>query len=343
MTEMQSALVVGGTGFVGQALVRALREAGLQRVRSFDLRAHPDPAVESLVGDIRDPGQVRQACAGIDTVFQTAALVDWGPRSRARLFAVNVEGNRNVIAACQQSAVQRLIYTSSIDVVIGGRAIREGDERMAYAARHLDDYGETKAIAERDVLRAHDPNGLQTCALRPAGIYGPGDRHRFPPILDAVCAGKMVYLGDGSARFNHVYITNLVEAQLAAARALRPGAAAGGQAYFIVDHPPSNFYDFFTPYLKALGHAIPTRRIPLGLAYGLALLLEGIGRAGIGPQPPLLTRYVVLSTCLEHSFSAEKARRDLGYQPVVAEEQAFEETLAWLRASEPPCSERGVR
>jgi sterol-4alpha-carboxylate 3-dehydrogenase (decarboxylating) len=188
-------------------------------------------------------------------------------------------------------------------------------------------------------LQAHDPNGLQTCSLRSAGIYGPGDRHRFPSILKAVRGGQMIYLGDGSARFDHVYITNLVEAHLGAARELRPGKVVGGQAYFITENRPGNFYEFFTPYLRALGWPVPSIRAPLAVAYALALVMEALGRIGVGPLPPLLTRYVVLSTCRDFYFSSEKAHRAFGYTPVVSPERAFAETLSWLISEGYRCPE----
>ncbi len=328
---MQKALVIGGSGFLGQALVRGLQQAGVTGVHSLDLSPHPDPNVESFVGDMRIPDQIAPAFMGVDTVFHTAALVDWGPRSRERLFAVNVQGTRNVIAACQAQGISQLVFTSSIDVVFDGRPIRNGDESLPYPRRHLDDYGHTKALSEQDVLQANTARGLQTCSLRAAGIYGPGDRHRFPSVFKAVREGKMVRLGDGSARFNHIYITNLVEAHLKAAAVLQPGSPASGQAYFVTDHQPGNFYDFFTPYFQALGFPPPRTSIPAPVAYALAVIMETMGRLGMGPQPPLLTRYVVLSTCRDFYFSGEKARRDLGYVPPVSEAQAFEETLAWAK------------
>lgn len=330
-TSMKNVLVIGGSGFLGSALVRALKRDDLASLRSFDLTRFPDADVQSIVGDLCNPDDVLKACTGVDTVFQTAALVDWGPRSRERLLAVNVLGNRNVIAACQKLGVARLIYTSSIDVVFDGTPISHGDERLPYPKHHLDDYGYSKALAERDVLQANDPRGLQTCSLRAAGIYGPGDRHRFPNILKAIQQGQMIRLGNGGARFNHVYVTNLVEAHLQAARALRPGSPVSGQAYFVTDHEPGNFYDFFTPYLTALGYPIPHRQLPESIAYGAALVMETLARVGIGSQPPLLTRYVVLSTCRDFYFDGTKAQRDFGYKTVVSSGQAFEETLSWLR------------
>jgi len=329
--DMQNILVIGGSGFLGSALIRALNQTGYDSVRSFDLTPHPDPQVGSVIGNICHLEDVLHACKGVDTVFQTAALVDWGPRSRERLMAINVQGNRNVIAACQKQGVTRLIYTSSVDVVFDGTPIRNGNESLPYPKRHLDDYGHTKALAEQDVLRANDPHGLQTCSLRAAGIYGPGDRYRFPSILKVAREGNMVHLGNGSARFNHIYITNLVEAHIRAAKALKPNSPVSGGAYFITDHEPTNFYEFFTPYLSALEFAVPSKRIPESIALGLAVVMETLARFGIGPQPPLLTRYVVLSTCRDFYFNSDKARNDFGYQPVLSPKQVFEETLAWLK------------
>ncbi len=328
---MENVLVIGGNGFLGFALVQALKKLGVKTLRSFDLNLPPDPDIASTVGDLRNPEKVLEACQGMDTVFQTASLVDWGLRSRERLMSINVQGNRNVIAACQRSGVKRLIYTSSIDVVFDGTPIRNGDESLPYPQKHLDDYGYSKALAEQDVLTANTKDGLQTCSLRAAGMYGPGDRTRFPSILRSARAGKMMYMGDGSARFDHVYIANMVEAHLCAARALQPGSPVSGEAYFINDHNTGNFYEFLTPFLSALGFNVPSQRMPTSLAYGLAVTLETLSCVGLGPSTPLLTRYVVLSTCRDFYFNSRKAERDFGYQPVTSEEQAFAETLAWLK------------
>jgi nucleoside-diphosphate-sugar epimerase len=326
---MEDTLIIGGAGFLGAALASELKKRGVS-VRVFDLLPHPDPSIPTHIGDLRDKAQVREACTGVDTVFQTASLVDWGSRSRDRLYAVNVKGNRNVISVCQELGVPKLVYTSSIDVVFDGHPVANGDESLPYPANHLDHYGHSKMLAEQEVLAANGQHGLRTCALRTAGIYGPGDRHRLPSILKAARSGQNIRLGDGSAKFGHVYVTNVVHAHILAAQALDGPAA--GQAYFIGDHPPGNFFDFFTPYLAAFGFPPAKTSIPYRVAYMLAILMETVARLGIGPSTPTLTRYVVASTCVDFYFSHDKAKRELGYQPVVSLEQAQAETLAWLRA-----------
>jgi nucleoside-diphosphate-sugar epimerase len=329
LIAMEVTLIIGGAGFLGAALASELKKRGVS-VRVFDLLPHPDPSIPTHIGDLRDKAQVREACTGVDTVFQTASLVDWGSRSRDRLYAVNVKGNRNVISVCQELGVPKLVYTSSIDVVFDGHPVANGDESLPYPANHLDHYGHSKMLAEQEVLAANGQHGLRTCALRTAGIYGPGDRHRLPSILKAARSGQNIRLGDGSAKFGHVYVTNVVHAHILAAQALDGPAA--GQAYFIGDHPPGNFFDFFTPYLAAFGFPPAKTSIPYRVAYMLAILMETVARLGIGPSTPTLTRYVVASTCVDFYFSHDKAKRELGYQPVVSLEQAQAETLAWLRA-----------
>ena len=325
---MENSLIIGGAGFLGAALAAELKKRGVS-VRVFDLLPHPDPSIPTHIGDLRNEAQVREAFAGVDTVFQTASLVDWGPRSKDRLYAVNVEGNRNVISACQELGVPKLVYTSSIDVIFDGHPIANGDESLPYPADHLDHYGHTKMLAEQDVLAANGQHGLHTCALRTAGIYGPGDRHRLPSILKAARSGQNIRLGDGSAKFGHVYVANVVHAHILAAQAL--DGAAAGQAYFIGDHPAGNFFDFFTPYLAAFGFPPAKARIPYRVAYMLAILMETAARLGIGPSTPTLTRYVVASTCVDFYFSHDKAARELGYRPIISLEQARAETLTWLK------------
>jgi nucleoside-diphosphate-sugar epimerase len=164
---MNTTLVVGGSGFLGSALVDQLVRCG-DAVRVLDTRAHPDARVEPIVGDIRQLTDMGRACAGVAMVFQCASLVDWGPRKRQLLHDINVGGNQNVIAACQRSGVSRLIYPRSIDVVFDGYPIVAGDESLPYPIKYLDDFGHTKALAEQDVLRAIGQQGLLTGSLRTA-------------------------------------------------------------------------------------------------------------------------------------------------------------------------------
>jgi nucleoside-diphosphate-sugar epimerase len=311
---------------LGFELVQQLRAAG-KRVRLMDLEPPPQPAVESMIGDIRDPAAVRRACEGMEVVFQTAAAV-WDVNTPRQVYEeVNVGGNRNVLEACRALGIRRLVYTSTLDVVVDGRKpIVDGDESLPYP-RHLprDHYSRTKLLAEQLVLAANGPK-LATCALRPVGMYGPRDKYHLGNFVSMARHGLSTRLGDGSARFSHVYSENVAHAHLLAAERLWPGSSVAGQCYFICDHyPAGNFFDFMIPYLEALGLAAPRRSIPFRLAYALAWAAELLA-----PRSNF-NRFAVVQTCVDHTFVDRKAAGELGYAPIVSREQAFERSLAWLR------------
>jgi nucleoside-diphosphate-sugar epimerase len=321
-------LVTGGSGFLGAAVARALLPHGA--VSSLDrVRGAPEGVTEVLA-DLLDAQAVARALQDVDVVVHCAALVDLAPEADARLEAVNVQGTRNILEACRAQGVTRLVFTSSIDVVFDGTPIRDGDESLPIPRAHLDTYGATKARAEALVLEANGP-GLSTCALRTAGVYGPGDLHRMPELLRAARAGHYVRMGDGRAVFNHVYVDNAAHAHVLAARALAPGAPHAGRAYFITDHAPSNFYTFAESLLQPLGLAQAPRRLPRGLMRPLASAMERMWRLFRLRGRPPLTPYIVDATTVDFSFVHHAATRDFGYTPVVDQAAAFEGTLAWLR------------
>ncbi len=326
-------LVTGANGLLGQAMVAYLL-ARDERVRTFDLTPFDHPQVESITGDLRDAQAVQKACQGVDVVFHIASMVYVGLGKPRHIYDINVLGTQHMIEACRLQGVSRLVYTSSIDVVFSGQPITNGDETLPYATKHLDYYGETKTLAEQAVLAANAKDNLLTCALRTAGIYGAGDKHRFPALLAQAKTGRLARIGNGASRFNHVYAQNAAHAHYLAAQSLIPDSPVAGQAYFITDHPPKNFFDFTTPFMQALGFPAPTQVIPQWLAGFAAHLLEVRWRLRPTHKNAdiVLTRYSVASLCHDFWFNSAKAHRDFGYEPIVDEQTAFQHTLDWLRS-----------
>jgi nucleoside-diphosphate-sugar epimerase len=327
-------LVTGGSGMLGQAVIEQLRQAG-HRVRSFDLKPHPDPAVENHIGDLRSASDAAAACAGVDAVVHTASVINLAVGKPRIVYDVNVTGTQNVIDACRRQGVRRLVYTSSLDVVFDGTPIRNGNEGLPYARQFFDYYGETKAEAEKLVLAANGIDGVYTCSLRPTSVYGPHDRVRFPTILRSVRqSGMFARFGSSPAMHTHVYSVNVAHAHRLAVEALDAGSPLAGQVYFITDHPPTDFIDFYLPYFEALGLQYRVTTIPLPLAQVLAFVSETTRRL----RPPragddgALSRYVVSLLSRECWFSHAKAARDFGYAPIVSQQDAFATNLAWLRA-----------
>jgi nucleoside-diphosphate-sugar epimerase len=328
MSDLGSCLVIGGSGMLGFEIVRQLRADGAP-VRVLDLQPLPGeaPGVDARIGDVRRAADVGSACEGMDTVFLVAAAV-WDVRTPRKVYQeVNVQGTANVIEACRRHGIRRLVFTSSMDVVVDGRKpIVDGEESLPYPPRMpRDHYSRSKILAEKMVLSASDER-LGTCSMRPAGMYGPRDRYHLGNIIGMARRGVSMRLGDGSARFSHVYSENAAHAHVLAARKLGPGSVAAGQAYFICDHfPAENLFDFMEKFLAALDLPIPRRSIPYPLAYWLAAAAE------IVAPHSNFNRFAVVQTCVDHTFVHGKAERELGYRPIVSREEAFQRSLSWLR------------
>src|SRR5207237_4860169 len=134
--------------------------------------------------------------------------------------------------------VPRLVFTSSPSVCFDGRDHVNASNDLPYAKRFLAAYPETKARAEKLVLAANGARGLATVALRPHLVFGPGDPHLIPRLLDRARRGRLLAVGDRKNRISLTYVDNAAHAHVDACDRLEPGAAHAGRAYFIAQTEP---------------------------------------------------------------------------------------------------------
>ncbi|XP_057687031.1 short-chain dehydrogenase/reductase family 42E member 1 isoform X2 [Corythoichthys intestinalis] len=339
-------LITGGCGYFGYRLAADLYKNGA-KIILFDVIPPKEDMPDGITfvqGDICNYTEVVSAVFGVHCVFHVASYGMSGREQlkRSRIEAVNVDGTRNVIEACVECGVPRLVYTSTFNVVFGGQEIKNGDESLPYLPLdlHPDHYSRTKSIAEVAVLKANgtalkNKSGvLRTCALRPAGIYGPGEQRHLPRIVNYIEKGifRFVY-GKASSLVEFVHVDNLVLAHVLSAVALTAQGRhhAAGQAYFISDSRPVNNFEFFRPLVEGLGYPFPTLRLPITLVYFAAFLIEIIHRfvAPFYDFQPLLTRTEVYKTGVTHYFSMAKAEAQLGYRP---KEYDLDQVVHWFRS-----------
>jgi len=330
------ALVTGGGGFLGSAIARALAARG-DEVTSLARGTYPeleDLGVRCVRADLADPAQgeaLARAVRGADVVFHAAARAGiWGPR--AAYWQVNVEGTRRVLAACLEAGVARLVFTSSPSVCFDGRDHVRASNDLPYAERFLAPYPASKAAAEREVLAADGLGGLSTCALRPHLIFGPGDPHLLPRLVERARAGKLAIVGDGRNEVTLCYVDDAARAHLQAAERLAPGAAHAGRAYFIGQAEPVNLWGWVNELLARLGLPPVERRVPAGVARAAGGALELVWRALRLRSEPRMTRFLAAQLSTSHSYDMEPARRDFGYEPSVSMPEALDRTVQWLRA-----------
>jgi nucleoside-diphosphate-sugar epimerase len=324
-------LVTGGTGFLGRRIVERLVARGDEvRILARGVTGTGLPAgAESRRGDVEDAAEVAEALRGCEVVFHTAAMVgDWGPLAEFR--RTNVEGTRNVLEACRLHGVRRLVHTSTPSVVFDGRDMEGVDESVPYARTFEAAYPETKAEAERLVLAANGP-ALATTALRPHLVWGPGDTHLVPGILARAQHDKLTLVGDGSNRVDSTYIDNAVDAHLAAAERLAPGAPCAGKVYFISNGEPLPIRELLNRILAA-GHLPPVAHsAPLWVALTAAWIQETLFRLLNKENAPLFTRFVVREMATAHWFDITAAKRDLGWTPRVSIDEGMVRLEDWIR------------
>lgn len=313
-----TALVTGGGGFLGTAIVRMLRERG-QTVRSFSRQryAHLDSLnVEQFSGDLADPIAMDKAVAACDIVYHVAAKAGvWG-RYRDYV-AANVTGTENVLAACRKAGVQKLVFTSSPSVVYHGGDMENVDESAPYPATFEAYYPETKAVAEKMVLAANGP-ALATVAIRPHLIWGPGDPHLIPRVIEKGRAGKLRRIGRDAKKVDVIYVDNAAHAHVLAGEKLAIGSPIAGKAYFVSQGEPVELWAFINRILAVNNIAPVSKSVPFTLAWTVGVAFEVIYRLlGRQSEPPM-TRFVARQLATAHWFNIDAARRDLGYVPLVS-------------------------
>jgi nucleoside-diphosphate-sugar epimerase len=314
---MTRVLVTGGGGFLGQAIVRQLTDRGYQ-VRILNRQAYPQLqalGIEALQGDITHFGTAKQACEGCDAVIHTAAKAGvWGPEAEYQ--AINVRGTQNVIRACQDLRIARLVHTSSPSVVFDGTDQQGINEDAPYPTRFQAAYPRTKAAAEQAVLAANTAT-LATVALRPHLIWGPGDPHLAPRLIERAKQNRLFLIDHGDNKVDTVFVDNAAYAHVRALEGLAPGQPIAGRAYFITNHEPWPLRRMINGILQAAGLPAVHRSVPRGLALAAAYSMTASYRLLRRRQEPPLTPFVVKQLATAHWFNPTRARDELGYEPQI--------------------------
>jgi nucleoside-diphosphate-sugar epimerase len=320
-------VVTGATGLLGSHLVEQLVARG-ERVRalvrpSSDTTFLRNLGVELTVGDLADPQSLPAVVRGADVVYHCAARVgDWGPW---RLFQQEiVDATAHLLDACRQEQVGRVLHVSSVIVYghprLRGELFRE-DEPLGQNLWLWDHYCRAKIHAE-ELCRRY-PGELTI--VRPSWIYGPRDRNSFPRVMKALRAGRVAIIGRGDNLLNVVSASDVAAGAILAAN----HPAAVGQAYNLTSTGQITQVDFLNALTDLLGRPRVTTHVPYRIAFWGGFVAEMIGRLIRLRRPPHFTRYAVALIGRSTRYSSEKARQQLGWEPVVHPLDGLRQTLAW--------------
>jgi nucleoside-diphosphate-sugar epimerase len=320
------ALVTGGTGFIGGALVDRLLAEGwdVTLLVRDPARCHQrhHGRVETIVGDLSRDLPPLGAC---DVLFHCAADMGMG-HTLQEMLPVTVGGTQRLLEAARKAGCGRFVHVSSQAVYGFDRHYYDADETSPMRPSPYP-YCETKRLAELAVWDAHRV-GLPVVVLRPGFVYGPGDRNTLPPVVKALYAGQLAAHVDwGEFDTGCLHIDNLVDALMLAAR--RPEAV--GQAYNVGDGRILTIRHLTDSLCLKLGIQAPTKNMPFGAAMALGFVVEHAWRLFRRPGPPPMSRFLVAMLRRNSGFSIAKAQRELGYRPRRTWEAGLDELASYLR------------
>ena len=318
----RSAFVTGGSGFIGRRLIERLRSEGW-KVRALARSDRSADAVrelgaEPVMGDLSDAAAIETGARDCDTAFHLAAhLGQWGKREEFE--RDNVQGTANALEGSRAAGVRRFVHCGTEAALIAGEPLVNVDETAPLRPDSKALYSSTKAKADQ-LVRDSNSDGFETVVLRPRFVWGVGDTTLMPELLAAVDAGRFAWIGGGGHLTDATHVDNVVEGLMLAAERGEPG-----EAYFVTDGEPVVFREFVSELISTEGVEPPTRSVPAPVAGGLAPVAEGIWRLFRLKGEPPLTRLSYWLSSQECTIDISKARRELGYEPIVDRGQGLAE------------------
>ena len=275
------------------------------------------------MGSLGDRTALITGMSGCAAVFHAAAKVGlWGDWEE--FMEGTVRGTGHVIAATRQARVPRLIHVSSEAVLAGGKELLNVDETAPLPRKPNGAYPRSKGMAEQAVLAANGA-GLATVVVRPRFIWGRGDTTLLPQLTKAMRDGQWAWFGPDHP-MSTCNIRNASQGTILAAQYGR-----GGEVYFLCDGAPVAFRPFISALVETQGVQAGGMQLPLWVADAGAALCESAWTILRLKGEPPLTRTSVNLFFRQVTVNGDKARRELGYVPVVSVEEGLQE----LRAATP--------
>ena len=331
---MKRVIVTGGGGFVGNAIVQSLLKKGVTCtvIGRGNYPALVKQGVECLQGDIADREFIIKNVKNADAVFHVAAKAGiWGDWQH--YYRTNVVGTKNIVDSCLHNKIKVLVHTSTPSVVFNGEDIENGREDMPYPSKFLCNYAKTKAAAEKIVLSVNQ-SALRTCAIRPHLIWGPGDPHLIPRLIERGTLGKLKIVGNGENLVDISYIDNVAHAHLLACQNLLDSGSSCGKAYFIGQERPVNVWQWINELFEKINVHPVEKKVPFTLAYSIGTFLELWYSVLALSKEPVMTRFVAEQLAKSHYFCHDRAKQDFNYRPIVSIEDGMKNLIDSLKKND---------
>jgi len=317
--------VTGGTGFTGSHLVKRLSSLNhnikaLARKKS-NTESLKLPGVEIIYGDITDRNLIFNSIKGCDIVFNIAAAYRQANLSDKQYWDINFEGTKNILDACIEHNVKKMIHCSTIGVVTTVKN-PPGDEKSEVCPG--DPYQSSKCAAEFEVIKYAKEKGLAAAVIRPCAIYGPGDL-RLLKLFKMIAKKRFVFFGNGKAFLHMVYIDNLIDGFILASEK----DESNGEVFIIGDETYISLNDLSKHIAEEFAVKPPKMHLPYKPFEIIAQTVEFIyKKLKIKKDPPIYKRRIAFYK-KSRAFSIDKAKNILGYNPKIDMKTGIHLTAQW--------------
>ncbi len=320
--------VSGATGYVGQALVKRLAEAGATVHALYRSPSKTGmiriPGVKLFQGDLMIRESIKKAMAGCRYVFHTGAKTQIWCKNKDLYHQINVHGTKNIMECVLEMDVEKAVITSTAGVF--GPSEESIDESKGYTTQFFTEYERTKAKADR-MAEQYTRGKMAAVIVHPTRIYGPGPRiqsNSVTRMIELYLDGKWHFiLGNGQSTGNYVYIDDVVKGHIAAMEKGRDGD------HYILGGENITYNHFFHVLRQISGRHFFLMRIPIRLVSALSRLM--LLRADLCKIPPALTPDMVDKLGSDWKASSRKAESELNYSPTPFF-RGLKKTISWILA-----------
>ncbi len=317
-------VVTGATGHIGNVLVRDLIDRGYE-VTSMVLNEKDKEVLKDLntklvYGDVRKIETLVKAFENAEIVFHLAGIIEIGRGNKKNVRAVNVEGSKNVVAACKMAHVKKLVYTSSVHAIPEKEGIIS--EITEFSPKLVKGtYAKSKAEATNYILKSNSQD-LEVIIVHPSGVIGPYEyiKSNMGQLIIDCANGRMKATLKGG--YNFVDVRDVSKGIILAAEKGKPG-----ECYILAGYSIT-IQELMAIIEKLTGKKAPKFVIARWFAFITGALSEIYYK--IVHEKPLFTSYAVYTTGTNHNFSIEKAKKELGYT-VRNIENTIQDTIEWYK------------
>jgi len=316
-------LITGANGFIGSHLLNELSKTGRYSVKGLVRKTSNLFRLEGknynlVYGSINDP--LDDIVKGNDIIIhQAGKSSDWGDYKD--FYRANVKGTLNVVNSSFKNGVKRFIYFSSTVVYGFNNNIKTAENKKNNPFKN--NYCITKTLAEEKVLKFKDK--LELIIFRPSNVYGPYDTSFTYPIFEAINKGLLAFPDGGNTLTSPCFVKNLCHATLKAIETTK----GLGEVYNISDDNDMLWKEYITLIKEELNKKSPQISIPSLPLYGASILLEKAFKLFNSKKPPVITPYRIAQVRKNYSFSIEKAKKLLNYNPLYTTKEGIRESAKW--------------